>query len=132
MATVPVRQHDEWIEINAPMNPAWERILTPGALSFLYDLATTFEARRHELLQARDLRQAELDAGALPDFLPETRSIRESEWKVAPIPVDLLDRRVEITGPVDRKMIANALNSGAQVFVADLRALAIIFRSTGR
>jgi len=119
MATVPVRQYNESIEINAPMTPAWERILTPEALSFVCDLATTFEDRRQELLEARHMRQADLDAGALPDFLPETKAIRESNWKVAPIPHDLMDRRVEITGPVDRKMIINALNSGAQVFMAD-------------
>src|SRR6202034_1628463 len=75
--------------------------------------------RRVELLQARAARQARLTAGELPDFLPETRNIRESQWRVGPIPKDLMDRRVEITGPVDRKMIINALNSGANVFMAD-------------
>src|SRR5690242_3242004 len=119
MATVPVRQDNESLEINAPRTPEWEQILTPEALSFVYDLATTFENRRQELLEARRSRQADLDAGTLPDFLAGTKSIRESDWKVAPIPNDLLDRRVEITGPVDRKMIINALNSGAQVFMAD-------------
>jgi len=101
------------------MTPAWERILTPAALAFVSDLASTFESRRQELLEARNIRQAEIDAGALPDFLPQTKAIRKAEWKVAPIPHDLADRRVEITGPVDRKMIINALNSGAQVFMAD-------------
>ncbi len=120
MATAALRQYDEWIKIDAPMTPAWERILTPDALSFLYDLSATFEERRQELLRARHMRQAQLDAGALPDFLPQTRAIREANWKVAPIAHDLMDRRVEITGPVERKMIINALNSGAQVFMADL------------
>ncbi len=94
-------------------------ILTPDALAFLAELHRRFEPRRRELLELRRRRQAEIDAGRLPDFLPETRGIRESEWTVAPIPRDLQDRRVEITGPVDRKMIINALNSGASVFMAD-------------
>src|SRR5579872_158502 len=119
MATVAVRQFDPCLNIHAPMTPAWERILTPAALAFVSDLASTFESRRQELLEARNIRQAEIDAGALPDFLPQTKAIRKAEWKVAPIPHDLADRRVEITGPVDRKMIINALNSGAQVFMAD-------------
>ncbi len=101
------------------MTHAWERILTPAALAFVSDLASTFESRRQELLEARNVRQAEIDAGALPDFLPQTKHIRKGEWKVASIPHDLDDRRVEITGPVERKMIINALNSGAQVFMAD-------------
>src|SRR5579872_771106 len=119
MATVAVRQFDPCLNIHAPMTPAWERILTPAALAFVSDLASTFESRRQELLEARNIRQAEIDAGALPDFLPQTKAIRKAEWKVAPIPHDLADRRVEITGPVDRKMIINALNSGASVFMAD-------------
>ena len=94
-------------------------ILTPAARSFLTLLARIFEDRRRQLLQQRQVRQRDLDAGKLPDFLPATASIRESEWRVAEIPKDLLDRRVEITGPVDRKMIINALNSGASVFMAD-------------
>src|SRR5271154_2330327 len=76
-------------------------------------------SRRLELLVRRMGRQEDFDAGKLPDFLPETKSIRDGDWKVAPVPADLLDRRVEITGPVDRKMIVNALNSGAKVFMAD-------------
>ena len=95
------------------------QILTPEASRFLTQLAREFEPRRRELLQQRQIRQREIDAGALPGFLPETAGVRESEWTVAPIPKDLLDRRVEITGPVDRKMIINALNSGASVFMAD-------------
>jgi malate synthase len=82
-------------------------------------LAAEFEARRQDLLSRRQLRQAELDAGHFPDFLTETADIRLSEWTVAPIPHDLVDRRVEITGPVDRKMVINALNCGANVFMAD-------------
>src|SRR5881394_2745811 len=95
------------------------QILTPQASRFLTRMAREFEPRRRELLERRRTRQMEIDAGALPGFLPETAHIRESEWTVAPIPRDLLDRRVEITGPVDRKMIINALNSGASVFMAD-------------
>jgi malate synthase len=94
-------------------------ILTPEASEFLTLLARKFESRRQELLSRRQVRQRELDAGKLPAFLPETDKIRKANWKVAPIPNDLLDRRVEITGPVDRKMIINALNSGASVFMAD-------------
>ena len=94
-------------------------VLTPEAQDFLHKLATKFEARRQELLARRKVVQQEIDKGKLPDFLPETAHIRQSEWRVAPIPKDLEDRRVEITGPVDRKMIINALNSGANVFMAD-------------
>ena len=102
-----------------PLNDVENQILTPEASQFLTRLAQKFEPRRQELLARRKVRQQQIDAGALPDFLPETAHIRESEWTVAPIPHDLLDRRVEITGPVDRKMIINALNSGASVFMAD-------------
>ena len=94
-------------------------ILTPDAHAFLLKLAAAFEPRRQELLARRRTVQQDIDNGKLPDFLPETAGIRQSDWKVAPIPGDLRDRRVEITGPVDRKMIINALNSGANVFMAD-------------
>src|ERR1700683_2196964 len=94
-------------------------ILTPESQAFLSKLAAEFEPRRQELLAQRRTVQEEIDHGKLPDFLSETAEIREKDWKVAPIPKDLLDRRVEITGPVDRKMIINALNSGASVFMAD-------------
>ncbi len=94
-------------------------ILTSEARAFLLKLAARFEPRRQELLARRRTVQQEIDHGKFPDFLPETAGIRQSEWKVAPIPKDLIDRRVEITGPVDRKMIINALNSGANVFMAD-------------
>ena len=107
------------IEILSPVPEAYAEILTPEALAFTAELQRAFNARRKELLEARVARQALLDAGERPDFLPETSQIREREWKVAPLPVDLLDRRVEITGPVDRKMVINALNSGAKVFMAD-------------
>jgi malate synthase len=102
-----------------PFTAAEVEILSPEAREFLNNLARNFEKRRQELLARRDVRQKQIDAGQLPDFLPETAEIRKSEWTVAPIPKDLLDRRVEITGPVDRKMIINALNSGANVFMAD-------------
>ena len=94
-------------------------ILTHDSLDFVVALAHEFEPRRQELLERRRVRQRDIDAGIFPDFLPETAAIREQEWTVAPIPADLQDRRVEITGPVDRKMVINALNSGANVFMAD-------------
>jgi malate synthase len=94
-------------------------ILTPEALAFVAGLHRRFDGRRQELLAARVERQKAFDAGELPDFLPETAHIRAGDWSVAPIPADLMDRRVEITGPTDRKMVINALNSGAQAFMAD-------------
>jgi malate synthase len=98
---------------------AQAEVLTPEATTFLIQLAEHFELRRQELLARRRAVQQDIDAGKMPDFLQETASIRNADWKVAPIPKDLQDRRVEITGPVDRKMIINALNSGANVFMAD-------------
>ena len=109
----------EGITIQGPMTAAYAQILTPQALAFVAKLARKFEAQRRQLMAQRVRRQAEFDAGKLPDFLPETRSIRESEWTVGPVPADLRDRRVEITGPTDRKMVINALNCGANVFMAD-------------
>ena len=97
----------------------FSEILTPEALAFVAELHRRFEPRRQQLLSRRAVRQREFDGGKLPDFLPETRAIRDSEWKIAPQPKDLLDRRVEITGPTDRKMVINALNSGASTFMAD-------------
>jgi len=94
-------------------------VLTPEALAFVAGLHRRFDGRRQALLAARAERQRSFDAGALPDFLPETADIRAGDWTVAPIPADLMDRRVEITGPTDRKMVINALNSGAQAFMAD-------------
>lgn len=107
------------LDIRAPVTPELAEILTPGALRFVQALASEFGGRRDELLRARAERQQRLDAGERPAFLPETEAIRRAEWQVAPIPPDLADRRVEITGPVERKMIVNALNSGASVFMAD-------------
>jgi len=109
----------EGVEVVAPVSERYAAILTPEAIVFLAGLQRAFNGRRKELLAARVVRQARIDAGERPDFLEETRAIRESEWTVAPLPADLLDRRVEITGPVERKMIINALNSGAKVFMAD-------------
>jgi malate synthase len=107
------------VRIDAPRHPGQDQVLTPEAIHFLAELQRRFNARRLELLAAREERQKRLDAGEKPDFLPETTQIRESEWTVAPIPADLQDRRIEITGPTDRKMIINALNSGSSVFMAD-------------
>jgi malate synthase len=107
------------LEIRGPVPPHYAEILTPEACAFLAGIFRKFEGRRQELLRSRAALQLELDSGVLPDFLTSTRSIREGSWKVAPAPADLLDRRTEITGPVDRKMVINALNSGAKVFMAD-------------
>jgi malate synthase len=96
-----------------------EEVLAPEAVAFVHDLERRFGARRRELLDARAERQERLDAGELPAFLPETRELRESDWAIEPVPSQLLDRRVEITGPTDRKMVINALNSGARMFMAD-------------
>jgi len=103
----------------APAVEGAEHVLSPEALGFVGELHRRFDGRRLRLLAARAGRQERLDAGELPDFLPETREVRESDWTIAPVPADLLDRRVEITGPTDRKMVINALNSGARVFMAD-------------
>jgi malate synthase len=107
------------IEITGRITPEYAQILTPEAVAFAAKLQRTFGDRRAKLLARREQRQREFDAGKLPDFLPETRAIREGAWTCAPFPADIADRRVEITGPVDRKMIVNALNSGASVFMAD-------------
>jgi len=107
------------LTITAPVSAQFEEVLTPEALAFVAKLETAFGQRRRELLQKRQERQAKIDAGTMPDFLPETADIRARDWTAAPIPADLQDRRVEITGPVDRKMVINALNSGANVYMAD-------------
>ncbi len=109
----------EGLRILGAQGTGFDEVLTPGALDFITDLHRRFAPRVEELLKARVARQAELDAGKSPDFLPETRAIREADWRVTSVPADLQDRRVEITGPTDRKMIINALNSGAKVFMAD-------------
>jgi malate synthase len=111
--------HSAGIHVDAHPSARQAEILSRAALAFLADLHHRFDDRRRELLARRTERQTLYDAGHLPHFLNETQAIREGDWKVAPIPADLLDRRVEITGPVDRKMIVNALNSGAKVFMAD-------------
>ena len=111
--------YQEGIEIRGPITAEFAEILTPEAMAFVATLVRTFSGRREELLQRRVQRQAEIDAGKMPDFLPETELIRQGNWTVAPIPDDLQDRRVEITGPAERKMTINALNSGAKVFMAD-------------
>src|SRR5438874_9021700 len=107
------------IEIVGPVTAEFAQVLTPDAMKFVATLVRTFSGRREELLQKRAQRQAEIDAGKMPDFLPETEHIRQGNWTIAPVPADLQDRRVEITGPAERKMTINALNSGAKVFMAD-------------
>lgn len=105
--------------ITAPILPGFEEILTPEALNFVAKLSREFEARRQELLGKRQQRAERLSAGELPDFLPETAAIRNGDWSIAPLPAALQCRRVEITGPVERKMIINALNSGADSYMTD-------------
>ncbi|UCH52740.1 MAG: malate synthase A [Pseudomonadota bacterium] len=107
------------IDLRGAASGPYADILTPDAVAFVADLARRFGARRDELLARRAARQRQLDAGQAPDFLAETASVRAGDWTVAPVPADLVDRRVEITGPVERKMIVNALNCGANVFMAD-------------
>src|SRR5712671_9440 len=107
------------VEVRGERRPEWDEILSDDALAFVADLHRRFNARREELLASREVRKKRIDGGEFPDFLPETKAIREGDWTVASIPGDLQDRRVEITGPVDRKMIINALNCGANVFMAD-------------
>src|SRR5687768_343243 len=107
------------VSISGPISKDFAEILSPEALGFVAKLHRKFESRRQELLAARATRQKEFDAGAKPDFLAETKKIRETDWVVAPQPKDMLDRRVEITGPTDRKMVINALNCGASTFMAD-------------
>jgi malate synthase len=107
------------VRISAPISPEFASILTPEALALVAKLHRRFEPRRQELLAWRAARQKQFDAGMTPDFLDDTRLIRESDWQIAPQPKDMLDRRVEITGPTDRKMVINALNCGASTFMAD-------------
>src|SRR4051794_38181213 len=114
---VPPASH---LDIIAPITPEFAEILTPEALGFVETLVREFGPARDELLGRRAERQARIDAGELPTFLPETEEVRAAEWHISPEPADLQDRRVEITGPSsDRKMVINALNSGARVFMAD-------------
>ncbi len=107
------------VEVLGALRPGYDGILTPAALDFVALLERRFGAQRVALLDRRAERQGRIDAGEKPDFLPETAEVRDSAWTIAPVPADLQDRRVEITGPVERKMIINALNSGASVFMAD-------------
>ena len=107
------------MEISGAMKPGFDTILTPEALALIMKLTRAFEPRRQELLAARSARAARMDAGERPDFLTETAHIRAGDWKIAPIPKALECRRVEITGPVERKMVINALNSGADSYMTD-------------
>ena len=107
------------VQLKGEVTPEFAEILTPEAIEFVATLARTFEWRRKNLLKARQDRQRRINDGEMPDFLPETRPIREGEWQVSPVPAVIQDRRTEITGPTDRKMVINALNSGAKVFMAD-------------
>src|SRR6266513_164487 len=107
------------VEVLGKIMPALSEILTPEALAFVAKLQRQFGTRRKQCLERRQERQRRLDQGEGLDFLPETKQIREGDWKCAPIPSDIQDRRVEITGPTDRKMVINALNSGAKIFMAD-------------
>src|SRR5881227_1651388 len=107
------------IRVAGRVTTEFAQILSEPALEFIAQLHREFEPRRQELLARRAARQKEFDAGKRPDFLPETKSIRESNWRIAAQPKDMLDRRVEITGPTDRKMVINALNCGASTFMAD-------------
>ncbi len=109
----------EGVEVRAPLEGRFAQIVSPEALDFVAGLEREFNGRREELLRRRATRQAEVEAGGSLDFLPETARLREADWRVKPVPDDLQDRRVEITGPTDRKMVINALNSGARCFMAD-------------
>jgi malate synthase len=106
-------------EVLGEITPAFSEVLTPEALAFVAKLQRHFGTRRKQCLERRQERQRRLHQGEGLDFLPETKQIREGDWKCAPIPSDIQDRRVEITGPTDRKMVINALNSGAKIFMAD-------------
>jgi malate synthase len=119
LSTTPALDLPPGCTVTGDMRPEYAEILTDGALRFVSDLARRFGPRVSELLARRVTRQAEIDGGQLPDFLHEMQAVRDSDWRVTVTPADLADRRVEITGPTDRKMIINALNSGARVFMAD-------------
>ena len=107
------------LELNGPVAAGFDEVLTPDALEFVAELEQRFGPRRRELLAARAQRRARLLGGEMLDFLPDTRDIREGDWTVAPVPPDMQQRWVEITGPTDRKLVINALNSGADGFMAD-------------
>jgi len=114
-----MRQHAEGVEFTSPIPDEFAEILSPEAVAFVAKLSRRFGGRVEEILWKRAKRQERIDTGERPDFLPETRHIRESAWKIAPVPDDLQDRRVELTGPPDTKMTINALNSGAKAWLAD-------------
>ncbi|MBT6183750.1 MAG: malate synthase A, partial [Betaproteobacteria bacterium] len=107
------------VTINGIYSDNYAQILSPEAIEFLAKLHRKFNGTRQELLNRRITRQTELDNGKLPDFLDETKAIRDADWSVASVPADLQDRRTEITGPTDRKMVINALNAGAKMYMAD-------------
>src|SRR5258708_30801704 len=107
------------VQLMGPATAPQTEILSAEALEFFGELQREFNPRRVQLLKERKLRQEAIDRGEMPGFLPETKSIRDGEWRVLPVPEDLQNRRVEITGPVDRKMVINALNSGANCYMAD-------------
>src|SRR5208282_6895809 len=109
----------EHLVIRGELRSGYEKVLTPAAVAFIAGLERKFGPQRRRLLARRADLQRRLDAEWKPDFLPETKAIRDGDWRVAPIPRDIADRRTEITGPVDRKMVINALNCGASVYMAD-------------
>jgi malate synthase len=120
LATTPMNHYPTGVDVTGEISPEFAEILTPQAIQFITKLERTFGNKRRALLEKRKERQAEIDAGNMPDFLPETAHIRTGSWAIEPLPDDLQDRRVEITGPAgDRKMVINALNSGAKIFMAD-------------
>src|ERR687896_486307 len=114
-----MQQQVEGVVFTSPIPDEFTEILSPEAVAFVAKLSRRFSGRVEEILWKRAKRQERIDAGEMPDFLPETRHIRESDWKIAPVPDDLQDRRVELTGPPDTKMTINALNSGAKAWLAD-------------
>lgn len=121
MTLIKSNHYPAGVEVLGPVSSEFAEILTPEAVGFVTQLVRQFAQTREMLLQKREERQKQIDGGKLPDFLPETAQIRQAEWTISPLPPDLLDRRVEITGPAgDRKMVINAFNSGAKMFMADL------------
>ena len=118
----------EHVQLKGAVEGRAPEVLTPEALAFVAKLQREFAGRRQELLRLREERQRRLDAGETPQFLVTTSSVRDSDWQVAKVPNDLQDRRVEITGPTDRKMVINALNSGAKVFMTDFERIPAVSR----
>ena len=113
-------------EIQINEHPRRDQVFTPEATGFIANLVREFRDERNELLDARKVRQADFESGSRPNFLEETEEVREGDWKVSSPPSEIADRRVEITGPTERKMMINALNSGARVFMADCEDLSLI------